>query len=100
MVDKAFESHDSGATSVQPPARNQSFHSTLLLCMLALFPHFPGDGEVLLPCGSSQREEEGKEEHGMLLALAGGEQRPSNFVFCVQAKGQDIDTVESRCERQ
>lgn len=55
---------------------------------------------MLLPCGSRQREEEGKEKHGMLLALAVGEQRPSSFVVRVQAKGQDTDTVESRCERQ
>lgn len=61
MVDKAFESHDFGATSVQPPARTQSFHSTLLLCMLALFPHFPGDGEMCYcPVGAASGKRRGR----------------------------------------
>lgn len=56
---------------------------------------------MLLPCGSRHREEEGKQERGLLLALAVGEQkRPFSFVVHVQAKGQDRDIVESRCEGQ
>jgi len=56
---------------------------------------------VLLPRGTRQWEEEGKEEHGLLLALAVSEQkRPFSFFVHVQAKGQDKDAVESRCGGQ
>ena len=55
---------------------------------------------MLLPCGSRQWEEE-KEERGLLLALAVGEQkRPFSFVVHIQAKGQDRDAVKSRYEGQ
>lgn len=54
---------------------------------------------MLLPCESRQWEEEGKEERGLLLAIAVAEQeRPFSSVAHVQAKGQDRHTVESRSE--
>lgn len=41
-------------------------------------------------CGSRQWEEQGKEERGLVLVLAVGEQkRPFSLLDHVQAKGQD-----------
>lgn len=45
---------------------------------------------MLMPCGSRQWEEQGKEERGLLVATAVGEQkRPFCFAVHVQARGQD-----------